>query len=61
MSQGGGATISASLARRPKPYQLPMMLSNIPGGVPCNGAASGAARGTIKSSQVFDFKGKIVF
>jgi len=42
---GLGSTISASLARLPKPYQLPMMLSNMPGGVPCNGAASGAARG----------------
>jgi hypothetical protein len=27
------------------PYQLPMTKSNAPGGLPCNGAASGAARG----------------
>ena len=27
------------------PYQLPMTKSNVPGGLPCNGAASGAARG----------------
>jgi hypothetical protein len=26
-------------------YQLPMTKSNIPWGMPCNGAASGAARG----------------
>ena len=31
--------------RHQTPYQLPMTKSNIPGGVPCNGAASGAARG----------------
>ena len=31
--------------RHQTPYQLPMTKSNAPGGLPCNGAASGAARG----------------
>jgi len=31
--------------RHQSPYQLPMTKSNAPGGLPCNGAASGAARG----------------
>jgi hypothetical protein len=31
--------------RHQTPYQLPMTKSNIPWGIPCNGAAFGAARG----------------